>query len=257
MLTWPPPAAVSMNAAATLVRSPPARSLGTPPGEFDGGAGGVEHRGLGHEPVRLEVLQDLATLFGVGAVQADDDGWPDVDRVESLHDAVRYFLAPGDPAEDVDEDGLHLLVGVDDLEGVGHHLGVGATADVEEIGRRAADLVDDIARAHRQAGAVGDDADGAVETDVLQALLLGQRVARIELLEAPELVPLGMAECRAVVEGDLGVEGVHLALRSEDERVDLHEVGVALDEAAIELLQDVDSAVESTRIEIGPADPLV
>ena len=87
-------------------------------------------------------------------------------------------------------------------------------ADVEEVGRRAADLVDHVARAHGQAGAVGDDADLAVEADVLQALLLGQTLARVELLEAAELVPLGMAEGGVVVEGDLGVEGVDPARRA-------------------------------------------
>ena len=63
-----------------------------------------------------------------------------------------------------------------------------------------ADLVDDVERAHGQAGAVGDDADAAVEADVLQALLLGQLLAVVEHLHAAELVPLGMAERGVVVE---------------------------------------------------------
>jgi hypothetical protein len=45
---------------------------------------------------------------------------------------------------------LHGRVGVDDLEGGGHHVGVGAAADVEEVGRRAAALVDHVERAHGQ-----------------------------------------------------------------------------------------------------------
>ena len=62
-----------------------------------------------------------------------------------------------------------LTVGVaqDDLQAVGHHLGAGAAADVEEVGRLdAAELLtgvgDDVERAHHQAGAVADDADLAV-----------------------------------------------------------------------------------------------
>ena len=54
----------------------------------------------------------------------------------------------------------------------------------------------------------------AVEADVLQALLLGQLLALVELLGGPELVPLRMAERGVVVEADLGVEGVHLARRA-------------------------------------------
>ena len=37
--------------------------------------------------------------------------------------------------------------------------GVGAAADVEEVGRRAADLVDDVEGAHDEPRAVADDAD--------------------------------------------------------------------------------------------------
>ena len=139
---------------------------------------------------------------------------------------------------------LHVLVEVDHLERAGHHVGVGAAADVEEVGGRAADLVDDVERAHRQPGAVGDDADRAVEADVLQVLLRGQLLALVELLGGAELVPLGVAEGGVVVEADLGVEGVHLAVGLEDQRVDLGQVAVALGEAAVELDEDVGGAVE-------------
>ena len=92
------------------------------------------------------VEQDLATLLGVRAVEADHDRRPQVDAAHRLDDALGDLLAAGDAAEDVDEDGLHVLVEVDHLERPGHHVGVGAAADVEEVGRRAADLVDDVER---------------------------------------------------------------------------------------------------------------
>jgi hypothetical protein len=95
----------------------------------------------------------------------------------------------------------------------GHHVGVGAAADVEEVGSGAAHLVDDVERRHREAGAVGDDADGAVETDVLQIVGAGQLLALVELLGGAELVPLGVTERGVVVEADLGVERVHLTVR--------------------------------------------
>ena len=127
------------------------------------------------------------------------------------------------------------LVEVDDLERGRHHVGVGAAADVEEVGRPATDLVDDVERAHGQAGAVGDDADRTLEADVLQALVPGQALALVQLLGRRELLPLRVAEGGVVVEADLGVEGVHLAGRLEDQRVDLGEVAVALGVAAVEL----------------------
>ena len=134
-------------------------------------------------------------------------------RLERLDDAVGDLFAPGDAAEDVDEDRLHARVVVDDLEGAGHDVGVGAAADVEEVGRLATDLVDDVERAHGQPGAVGDDADGALEADVLQALLVGGLLALVAHLGELVVAPL-VAELGVVVEGDLGVEGVHLARRA-------------------------------------------
>ena len=133
-------------------------------------------------------------------------------RPKALDDALGDLLAPGDAAEDVDEDRAHVLVVVDHVEGGRHHVGVGAAADVEEVGGLAADLVDDVERAHRQPGAVGDDADRAVEADVLQVLLLGQPLAVVEHLGRLPLGPLRMAERGVAVEADLGVEGVDLAV---------------------------------------------
>ena len=88
-------------------------------------------------------------------------------------------------------------------------------------------------RAHREPGAVGDDADGAVEADVLQALARAPpaRASSRTWVASYSLV-VGVAEHRVVVEGDLGVERVHLAVGREDQRVDLDEVGVALDVGA-------------------------
>ena len=112
---------------------------------------------------------------------------------------------------------------------------------------------DDVARRHREAGAVGDDADVAVETDVLQALLLGEALAVVELGEVAELVPLGVAKGRRVIEGDLGVERVHPAVGREDERVDLDEVGVAFDVAAVERDEHLGDALLGFGVDLGLA----
>ena len=157
---------------------------------------------------------------------------------------VGHLLATGDTAEDVDQDALHLLVEVDHFQRRRHHVGVGAAADVEEVGRAAADLVDDVEGAHRQPGAVGDDADRAVETDVLQVVLACQLLTLVELFRRPVLVPLGMAERGVVVEADLGVEGVHPTVGPQDQRVDLGEIAVALGEASVQLDQDLGGAVD-------------
>src|SRR5690606_6589455 len=107
-------------------------------GQLDGLAGRVEHGGLADELVGGDAAggQDRPALLGVGPVEADDDGGPQVDALERLDDAVGPLLATGDAAEDVHEDGLHALVEVDDLERGRHHVGRGAAADVQEVGGR-------------------------------------------------------------------------------------------------------------------------
>src|SRR4051794_18458363 len=165
-------------------------------GDADGLASRLEHRRLADELGRRDagVEDDLAALLGVGAVEADHDGRPQLDPAEALDDPVGDVLAAGDAAEDVDEDRADVLVVVDDVEGGGHHVGAGAAADVEEVGGAAADLVDDVERAHGEAGAVGDDPDRAVEADVLEVLLLGQLLALVEHLGLAVLLPLRVAE---------------------------------------------------------------
>jgi hypothetical protein len=74
-----------------------------------------------------------------------------------------------------------------------------------------------------------------VEADVLQALLLGERSRGSRSPRSRNSSHSGMAEGGVVVEGDLGVERVHLPVGGEHQRVDLDEVGVALDVAAVEL----------------------
>ena len=119
----------------------------------------------------------------------------------------------------------------------------------------AADLVDDVDGAHGEPGAVGDDADVAVEADVLQTLLVRGLLALVAHLRRVVLLVVGMAEHGVVVERDLRVERMHLARRREDQRVDLDEVGVAVDVGAVELEQDVDRAVVGLRVQAWPPRP--
>ena len=172
-------------------------------------------------------LEDRAALVGVGAVEADHDRRVDLHPIERLHDPVRHFFALRDAAEDVDEDRPHVGVAGDHLERAGHHVGVRATADVEEVRGRPADLVHDVDGAHREPGAVRDHADESVEPDVLQPALVRELLARVAHLRRVVLDVVGVAEHRVVVERDLRVERVHAAVGREDQRVDLHEVGVA------------------------------
>ena len=68
-------------------------------------------------------------------------------------------------------------------------------------------------------------------------------------------LPVVVAVLGVVVERDLGVERVHLAVGREDERVDLDEVAVAVDVRVVQLQEDVDRAVGRRRVELRGFDP--
>ena len=71
---------------------------------------------------------------------------------------------------------------------------------------------DDVEGRHDQAGAVADDADLAVELDVVEVLLLGLGLQRVGGGLVGQRLVLGLAEGGVLVEGDLAVEGRHLAV---------------------------------------------
>src|SRR2546427_479515 len=60
---------------------------------------------------------------------------PLAEQRQRLQDAVGHRVAGRDAAEHVDEDAPHARVGQHDLQPIGHHLGAGPAADVEEVGR--------------------------------------------------------------------------------------------------------------------------
>ena len=103
-------------------------------------------------------------------------------------------VAAQDAAEDVDQHGLDVGVRHQDAEGVLDLLGVGAAADVEEVGRLAARQLDDVHRRHGQAGAVDHAADGAVEADVVQRELRRLDLERILFVGVAQRLEVGVAD---------------------------------------------------------------
>src|ERR671926_1464982 len=216
-------------------------------GELGGPAGGAVHRvHQGHQR-GVCLGQDPPALLHVVAVEPDDQrlGRLVTEQLQRVDDAVGDRVAGGDPAEDVDEDALHGGVGQDDVQPVGHDLGGGAATDVEEVGRLdAAELLtgvgDDVQRAHHEPGAVADDADLAVELDVVEVLLLGRGLQRVGRGGVLELVVLPVPEGGVLVQGHLGVQGQDGAVRRLGQRVDLDQGGLLLAEHLPQLDGDGD-----------------
>ena len=94
-----------------------------------------------------------------------------------------------------------------------------------------------------------------MQLDVVEILLLGALLERVRGLTVGEVGVVRVPETRVLVEGDLAVEGDHLAGRVLDQRVDLDQRRVLLGEHGPELLQDRDDLVAHVRGEAcGVAD---
>src|SRR3954453_17701018 len=232
-------------------------------GELGGLARGAVHRvHQGHQGV-VGLGEDPPALLHVVAVEPDDQrlGRLVAEQLQCVHDAVGHRVAGRDAPEDVHEHALDGGVGQDDVQAVGHHVGRGATTDVEEVGRlHAPELLtgvrDDVQRAHHQAGAVADDADLAVELDVVEVLLLGSGLERVGRGGILEVLVRRVPEAGVVIERDLGVEGENGAVRRLGQRVHLHQRGVLLAEDVPQLDGDRDHLVADLRREVGRVDDL-
>src|SRR5690625_922592 len=233
--------------------------------ELGGLSGGAVHRvDLPHGRVGA-LGQDLAPQLGVVAVQTHHQRLADVvpaplEHLQCLDDAVGDRVARGDTAEDVDEDALDLGVAQDDLQAVGHDLGGGTATDVQEVGGRDPAVLltgvgDHVQRGHDQARAVADDADLALELDVVQALGLGGDLERITLLRGGEAVQV-LAELGVLVQGDLAVASDDTAVLGQDERVDLRQGRVLADEGVPQLGDDLGSALGGGRGQLARLDDL-
>src|SRR6185312_373397 len=211
--------------------------------QFGGPLSRTVHRRylLDYDDGRL--VQDAPAFGGGVPVQPDHDRAVHVVAAPLQHadgrdDAVGHLVAGGDPAEDVHEHAAHARVGQDDLQAVGHDLGGRPAADVEEVG--GLDPAEGLARVghhvqggHDQAGPVADDADLAVQLDVVEVLLDGPGLNRVGVAGVGEPGVL-LAERSVVVQRHLAVDREDLAVVGERHRVDLDQRGVLVGEHAPE-----------------------
>ena len=94
-------------------------------------------------------VDQLFAFHGVGPLEPDDDrdvDFPDV--LVGIHHPLRYPVATDDTPENVDQDRLDGRILQDDPESLLYTLGIGRTADVEEVGGITARKLDDVHRGH-------------------------------------------------------------------------------------------------------------
>ena len=104
--------------------------------------------------------------------------------------------------------------------------------------------LDDVHGGHGEAGAVDQAADLAVELDVVQLVLGGLDLGRVLLGDVAQGDDVLVAEEGVVVEVHLAVEADELAVLGDDERVDLEQAHVLLDQHAIEAADQLDALID-------------
>ena len=119
-----------------------------------------------------------------------------------------------------------------------------AAAHIKKIRRAAAGILNNVHRRHGQACAIHHAGNRAVQLDVIERVFAGFHFQRVFFGRVAQHLDLGVAKDRVVVEGNLRVQREELVVLCRDERIDLHQRGVGLDEGLVQALEESDRRVD-------------
>ena len=137
--------------------------------------------------------------------------------------------ASRDPAEDIHEDGFDIRIRENDPERFGDLLGVGTPADVEEVRGSPAVVLDDVHGRHGEPCPIDQATDVSFEFDEAQAAVGGSEFRGLFLGLIAQFLDIRMAIQRVVIEGDFPIEGDHLVVFGDHQRVDLGHRAIEFD----------------------------
>src|SRR5262249_22568838 len=139
---------------------------------FDHFLGRIGHR-LAAENRKTRVPQDSLPNFDVVAFQTDYQRQGQPGLLGRGHNPRGDDVALHNSAEDIHQDSTHIGVAQYNLKSGGDLFFAGAATDVEEVGRSATEVLDDIHGRHGQARAVHQASNVPVQLDVIEAVLGG------------------------------------------------------------------------------------
>ena len=160
-----------------------------------------------------------------------------------------------DPAKDVHHHALHAIIAQDNAKRLGDGFLGRTTPDIQEVGRLAAVQLDDVHRGHGQSRSVDQTADVAIQGDITQPELIGAKLRLIFLARVEHLRHVLVAKQRVVIEGELRVDGQHLAVgifirrRCHNKRIDLRETRIRIEKQLRQPQHDVDSLTDLLSLE--------
>ena len=96
--------------------------------------------------------KDFLAFFDIRSGQPHNDRKIEIKFLQRLHDPFSHPVAAVDTSEDVDQNGLNIVIRQNQPERLGHPFRRRASPDVEEICRLAACQLDRVHGGHRQTG---------------------------------------------------------------------------------------------------------
>jgi len=171
----------------------------------------------------------------LGALEPEYDRFVKLENLVGFDDRCREAVASQDTTKDVDEDGLHLGVVLQNLQRLDQSGALSAAADVQEVGGLLPVLVDDVHGGHGKASTVYKAADVATDVNIVKVVFLGYSLRGVKGGVVLVLGKLFLAVGGVVVDRDLAVSSENFVVLGENEGVDLDHVAVALEEALVEL----------------------
>ena len=114
-----------------------------------------------------------------------------------------------------------------------------AAAHVQEVRGLAAVQLDQVHGRHGEPGAVHHAGDIAVERHIVELMLRRLALHRILLRVIPQGRQVLVPEQRVVLDVDLGIERQQIAVAGDDQRIDLHQAGIAFQIQPVERVRDL------------------
>jgi len=169
---------------------------------------------IGDDHLEARVGDELLSFGDIGALEPADDGLLHADVSSGVDDSRSNDVTFHDASEDIDKDGEHLLVSIQQLECLLHLVLTSSSSDIQEVGWVAAFELDNIHCGHSEASTVHHAADVASETNVVEVVLSCYHFSSILLTPVAELENGLLAELSVVVEVNLAVAHDDTAIRS-------------------------------------------
>lgn len=179
----------------------------------------------------------------LGALESHHDRFGQADFLMGVDNGLRQLVAAENATKDIDEDGLHLLVCLEQLEGLNQCLALCAATYIQEVSGLAAILGKDVHRSHCKPGTVNEATDVAADVDVVEVVLLGFSFEIIQLGLIFRISNFLLAVGCIVVDRDLAVGSEHLLVLREHKGVDFNHVAIPGHETLVNPCEHIDHLV--------------